>query len=39
MIDGIIAQLRSFDDATLRRDIGGDAKKIAELVETYFHCG
>ena len=39
MIVGIIAQLRAFDDKTLRRDIGSDAKKIAELVERYFHCG
>ena len=39
MIDGIIAQLRSFADRTLRADITGDEQKIAALVEQYFHCG
>ena len=39
MIDGILTQLRAFHDRTLRRDIGGDPKRIAQLVETYFHCG
>ena len=39
MIDGIISSLRSFDDRTLRADIGNDQGKILALVETYFHCG
>ena len=39
MIDGIIRQLRSFDDLTLRADISGDQEKITQLVEQYFHCG
>ena len=39
MIDGIIRQLRAFDDRTLRADISGDQKKITQLVEQYFHCG
>ena len=39
MIDGIIAQLRSFGDRTLRADISNDKAKIAALVEEYFHCG
>ena len=39
MIDGIISTLRSFDDRTLRADIGNDQAKILALVETYFHCG
>ena len=39
MIDGIIAGLKSFNDRTLRADIGNDQGKILELVEKYFHCG
>ena len=39
MIDGIIAQLRSFGDRTLRAEISNDKAKIAALVEEYFHCG
>ena len=39
MIDGIIAGLRSFNDRTLRQDIGSDQNKILALVEKYFHCG
>lgn len=39
MIDGIIRQLRAFDDRTLRTDIADDQEKITCLVETYFHCG
>ncbi|MCR5131646.1 MAG: glutamine synthetase family protein [Prevotella sp.] len=39
MIDGIISQLRSFNDRTLRADISGDHEKITALVNQYFHCG
>ncbi|MBQ9637754.1 MAG: glutamine synthetase [Prevotella sp.] len=39
MIDGIIRQLRTFGDRTLRADIAGDQEKIARLVQQYFHCG
>ncbi|MCQ2379910.1 MAG: glutamine synthetase family protein [Victivallaceae bacterium] len=39
MIDGIISGLRSFNDRTLRADIGSDQKKILALVEKFFHCG
>ena len=39
MIDGIIAELKAFNDRTLRADINNDQKKILALVETYFHCG
>ena len=39
MIDGIIAELRAFDDRTLRHDIKNDAKKVKKLVDRYFHCG
>ena len=38
MIDGLIANLRKFNDRTLRADIGNDQAKILELVEKYFHC-
>jgi len=39
MIDGIIEQLRAFNDLTLRHDIENDHKAIKQLVDTYFHCG
>jgi len=39
MIDGIIAQLRAFDDSTLRRDISDNPEAIMQLVRQYFHCG
>jgi len=39
MIDGIIAQLKAFDDRTLRAKVTKNAKAMAELVKTYFHCG
>ena len=39
MIEGIVQQLRTFDDATLRRDIEGHPDQIAQLVERFFHCG
>ena len=39
MIDGIIAQLRAFDDRTLRADIADNPEEIQKLVERYFHCG
>ena len=39
MIDGIIQQLRAFDDRTLRADISIDQDKIADLVKKFFHCG
>ncbi len=39
MIDGIIKSLRSFDDRTLRADIGNDRERMLELVHKYFHCG
>ena len=39
MIDGILQQLRAFNDQTLRRDIEHNAEEIQQLVETYFHCG
>lgn len=39
MIDGIIRQLRSFNDATLRQDTKNNPEMVQQLVETYFHCG
>ena len=39
MIDGILQQLRAFNDQTLRRDIEHNPEEIQQLVETYFHCG
>ncbi len=39
LIDGILKELRVFNDRTLRKDIGGDSKRILELVETFINCG
>ena len=39
MIDGILKSLRSFDDRTLREDIGNDRERMLELVHRFFHCG
>lgn len=39
MIDGILKQLRDFDDRTLRRDIENNRDATMTLVKRYFHCG
>ena len=39
MIDGIIRKLRSYQDKTLRSDIGENRDEMLKLVERYFHCG
>ena len=39
MIDGIIRKLRSYQDRTLRQDIGDDQDQMLKLVYRYFHCG
>ena len=39
MIDGIIKKLRSYQDRTLRQDIGDDQDQMLKLVYRYFHCG
>ena len=39
MIDGIIRKLRSYQDRTLREDIGDDQDQMLKLVYRYFHCG
>lgn len=38
MIDSIIKQLRSYDDATLRKDIEDKPEEVKELVRRFFHC-
>ena len=39
MINGVLKSLRSFDDRTLREDIGNDREQMLALVHKYFHCG
>lgn len=39
MIDGIINQLKTFNDSTLRQDIENNNEEIQKLVTQYFHCG
>ncbi|MBP5341074.1 MAG: glutamine synthetase [Bacteroidales bacterium] len=39
LIDGIIKELRAFDDRTLRAEIGKDSEKTLDLVERFLHCG
>ena len=39
MIDGIIAQLRAYDDKNLRKTIEAHPEEIQKLVTQYFHCG
>jgi glutamine synthetase len=39
MIDGIIAQLRAFNDRSLRRDTEHDGEAVQRLVTKFFHCG
>ena len=39
LLDGLIARLRGFGDATLRQEIAGDEERTRELVATWFHCG
>ena len=39
MIDGIIRKLRSYNDRTLRQDIGDNKDEMIKLVYRYFHCG
>lgn len=39
MIDGIIRKLRSYNDATLRRDIQDKPEEMEKLVEKYFYSG
>lgn len=39
MIDGIIAGLRSYDDATLSDKLRRNPWLMGDLVKQYFHCG
>ncbi|MBO5643209.1 MAG: glutamine synthetase [Kiritimatiellae bacterium] len=39
MIDGIIAELRLFEDRTLRAKLLKDKNKLAEMVKAFFYCG
>lgn len=39
MIDGIIRQLREFDDADLRQRTEHDKEATERLVKKFFHCG
>ena len=39
MIDGIVAQLKAFDDADLRERIAGNREATERLVRRFFHCG
>ncbi len=38
-LDGIVANLRSYNDKNLREEIGNDEERILELVDRFFHCG
>ena len=39
MTDGIISRLRSYNDATLRKDIQDKPEEMLALVSKFFHCG
>lgn len=39
IIDGTIALLKGYNDATLRADIANDPNEMANLVARHFHCG
>lgn len=39
MIDGIISELRSYDDRTLRVDIEHKDDLVSRLVKKYYYCG
>ena len=39
MIDGLIEELRSFDDQNLSEKMYGDGNALQALVDKYFHCG
>ncbi len=39
MIDGVLRQLRAFNDRTLRKDISSNPDAVAKLVKEYFYCG
>ena len=39
MIDAILADLRGFNDRTLRADIANDPEAMEKLVRRFIHCG
>ena len=39
LIDGILKDLRAYDDRNLRKEIGNDPEKTLELVQRFMHCG
>ena len=39
MIDGIIAELKSFNDQTLRAEVTKSKAAMAKLVQEFFYCG
>jgi len=39
MIDGLVADLKSFDDKNLSEKLFGDGDALQKLVDKYFHCG
>lgn len=39
MIDGIVKQLRSFADSTLRADVADKPEELQRLVDEFFQCG
>ena len=39
MIDGIIAELKAFEDQTLRAEVTKSTAAMAKLVREYFYCG
>ena len=38
MIDGIIANLKQFNDQNLRKELEGNQAGVLELVRKHFHC-
>ena len=39
IINGIIRDLKNFDDKDLRQELQNNPAKMAELVHKYYHCG
>lgn len=39
LIDGIIAKLKNFDDASLRESLNGKPVEMMKIVRKYWHCG
>lgn len=39
MIDGTVAQLRSFNDKDVRAEVAAHPEKLLEMVRRFYHCG